>query len=271
MTSRHGRNISAYRSIPYAKPPIGNLRFKKPELTLENAWQGVKDGSLKIPSCIQPSRGLSLLSKIKGTEDCLYLNVYVPQVSKVPSQGFPVMVWIHGGGFLSGDGSDGFYGPSNLLDKDIILVTLNYRLGIFGFLTAGNEEMPGNLGLWDQLGALKWVQKNIKAFDGNPEKVTIFGESAGGWSVSYQMASKQSKNLYSAAIVQSGPLDMGLLYVEKLQSLDDVHKTFIDKVGCSAKESVIECLQALDSDEVMKHYQMFDSCNGWLKCFNLSN
>ena len=98
------------------------------------------------------------------------------------------------------------YGPGYLLDQDVILVTMNYRLGIFGFLTLGDEELPGNIGLWDQLGGLKWIEKNIGAFGGNPDKVTIFGQSAGSWSINYQLASHQSEGYFSSAIAQSGSI-----------------------------------------------------------------
>ena len=126
------------------------------------------------------------------------------------------MVWFHGGGFTMGDGSDTTNGPGYLLDKDVILVSINYRLGIFGFLTLGNDEISGNQGIWDQVEALKWVQRNIANFGGNSEKVTIFGCSAGGWSVSSLLASHQARRLFSAAIVQSGPLEFpGLMADDK--------------------------------------------------------
>ena len=104
----------------------------------------------------------------------------------------PVMVWFHGGGFTSGQAS--MYGPEHLLDKDVILVTVNYRLGPLGFFTLGNEEVPGNQGMWDQYEGLQWVQNNIKSFGGNPNRVTIFGESAGGWSVTNHLASRYMIN-----------------------------------------------------------------------------
>ena len=116
----------------------------------------------------------------------------------------PVMVWFHGGGFLSGQAS--MYGPEHLLDKDVILVTVNYRLGPLGFFTLGNEEVPGNQGMWDQYEGLKWVQNNIKSFGGNPNQVTIFGESAGGWSVTNHLASRYVKNKLTNFINYKGHL-----------------------------------------------------------------
>ena len=103
ISSRNGRNIFAYRSIPYAKPPIGELRFKKPVLLLENAWDGIFDGSGKVDQCVQPARGSSFWSNIAGTEDCLHLSIYVPQTESIPKEGLPVMAWIHGGGFNTGN------------------------------------------------------------------------------------------------------------------------------------------------------------------------
>ena len=205
MTSKNGRNIFAYKGIPYSKPPIGELRFKRPQSLPEKSWKGVFDGRKSARKCVQLS-GISF-SPVIGEEDCLQLNVYVPQSENPPQDGFPVMVWIHGGGFVAGDGTEEVTGPGFLLDKDVILVTLNYRLGMFGFLTLGNAEISGNQGMWDQLEALKWVQKNIASFGGQRQKVTIFGESAGGWSISSHLASWKSKGHFSGAIVQSGPLD----------------------------------------------------------------
>lgn len=131
--------------------------------------------------CLQPFQNGSI-----GSEDCLYLNIYTPPGAKQ----LPAMVWIHGGSFIGGSGSI-FHG-NYLLDKNIILITVNYRLGIFGFFTLGDYNSPGNFGLKDQVLALKWVQNNIRAFGGDPRKVTLFGESAGGASVSLHAISRAS-------------------------------------------------------------------------------
>lgn len=212
MQTRNGRNIFAYQGIPYAEPPVNKLRFKKPKLLSTPAWTGTFAATSKATKCVQMNSAKIPYFKIVGDEDCLQLNVYVPETAmKKP---LPVMVWFHGGGFTAGDSSDRAYGPSYLLDKDVILVTANYRLGIFGFFTLGHTEAPGNLAMWDQHASLKWVQTNIASFGGNPDMVTIFGESAGGWSVSYQLASRQSKGLFHAAIVQSGPIDYSGLKVD---------------------------------------------------------
>lgn len=136
-----------------------------------------------------------------GSEDCLFVNVYVPKTDIKP---LTVMVWIHGGGFAIGDGSPMLQGPDYFMTKNVIVVTMNYRLGPFGFLSLGTEDVPGNAGLKDQTLALKWVQTNIEYFGGDPGKVTIFGESAGGASVQYHLLSPMSKGLFSGAIMQSG-------------------------------------------------------------------
>lgn len=140
---------------------------------------------------------------VVGEEDCLVLNVYTPLENKIDSL-FPVMVFIHGGGFRDGSGAPFLYGPNYLVKKGVILVTLNYRVEILGFLCLGIEEAPGNAGLRDQLEALKWIKENIRAFGGDPDNITIFGESAGSASITYHLLSPLSKGLFNRAIMQSG-------------------------------------------------------------------
>ena len=137
-----------------------------------------------------------------GAEDCLYLNVYTPNIT--PKSPLPVMVWIHGGAFVSGGGDDDFYGPEFLVRQGVILVTINYRLEALGFLCLDTPDIPGNAGMKDQVQALRWIQKNIANFGGDPKNITIFGESAGGASISYQLISPMSKGLFKRAIAQSG-------------------------------------------------------------------
>lgn len=137
-----------------------------------------------------------------GSEDCLYLNVYTKTVT--PREPLPVMVWIHGGGFYTGSGNSDFYGPDFIVEHDCILVTLNYRLEVFGFLCLDTEDVPGNAGLKDQVAALKWVKKNIRAFGGDSNNITIFGCSAGAASTSFHLVSDMSKGLFNKAICQSG-------------------------------------------------------------------
>ncbi|EFX78588.1 hypothetical protein DAPPUDRAFT_53255 [Daphnia pulex] len=202
--SSTGKGIYAFRGIPYAQPPVGELRFKDPIPV--KPWAGVLNAIHEGSPCVQLD---SILFKMIGNEDCLVLNVYTPAiVTSTDVVSLPVMVWIHGGGFTVGNGNSGsvsdLYGPGYILNRDVVLVTLNYRLGAFGFLSTEDTEAPGNNGLLDQSLALRWVSDNIRYFGGNPDSVTIFGQSAGGASVEFQMLSPHSKGLFHKAIAQSG-------------------------------------------------------------------
>nr|XP_022909047.1 esterase E4-like [Onthophagus taurus] len=196
---RFGKEFYSFQSIPFAKPPVGNLRFKDP---VENEpWLGIRDATQDVPQCVQISG-----SNIIGQEDCLYLNVDTPNLHKNESNLLPVIVFIHGGGFRSGSARDAIYGPEFLITEDIVLVKLNYRVNMFGFFSLDDPSLgaPGNAGLKDQRLALEWVQKNIEYFGGDPDQVTIYGQSAGGASVHFHVLSPQSKGLFSKAIMQSG-------------------------------------------------------------------
>lgn len=159
-------------------------------------WEGVYKAREEY-SCPQNTPWF----RVVGSEDCLKINVYVPAKAL---KDIPVMVWIHGGAFVLGTGGKMIYGPKFLLKKDVILVTFNYRLGVLGFLCLGIKEAPGNAGLRDQIAALKWVKKNIAKFGGDPDNITLFGESAGGTSSSLLLASEATKGLFNRVIVQSG-------------------------------------------------------------------
>lgn len=154
-----------------------------------------------------------------GDEDCLFLNVYTPRIPSNESL-MPVMVFIHGGGFVFGHGTDdSAHGPDYLVEKDVVIVSLNYRLGVLGFLCLDCKEAPGNMGLRDQVQALKWVQKNINKFGGDPKNVTIFGISAGGASVEYLLLSPLAKGLFHKAIAQSGSTLLPWAYSTKVKDL----------------------------------------------------
>lgn len=192
----------SFKGIRYAQPPHGSLRFRPP-VQLE-PWSGVRDALEEGAVC--PHRFM-LFDTYKGDEDCLFLNVYTPALPDNISGYNPklaVMVWIHGGAFAVGSGNAFLYGPDHLVGAGVVLVTLNYRLGALGFLSLENEEVPGNMGLKDQVMALKWVRDNIEAFGGDSSRVTIFGESAGAASVHLHMLSPASRGLFHGAIAESG-------------------------------------------------------------------
>ncbi|XP_043518136.1 juvenile hormone esterase-like [Frieseomelitta varia] len=193
----YGDEYLAFRGIPYAKPPLGPLRFKDPEPA--EPWTDVRNASKYSDICVQKDM---FQHQLRGSEDCLYLNVYKPITHQAPRMS--VMVWIHGGAFIEGSGDDEVYGPEYFMRKDVVLVAINYRLGVLGFLNLEHEVATGNQGLKDQVMALKWVQENISSFDGDPNNVTIFGESAGGASVHYLTISPLSQGLFHKAIIQSG-------------------------------------------------------------------
>ncbi|XP_050676027.1 esterase FE4-like isoform X2 [Leptidea sinapis] len=194
MTSRRGRAIQAYRGIRYAEPPTGDLRFRPPVLIRQYAE--AVDATADGPACPQPD------IRVEQREDCLRLNVYT--AANNGSKGRPVVVYVHPGGFYSVTGRSEFAGPHYLLDHDLVLVTINYRLGSLGFLSMGNELAPGNNGFKDQVAALRWVRRNIASFGGDPELVTIAGYSAGAISVALHMVSPMSRGLFHRAVSMSG-------------------------------------------------------------------
>ena len=175
-------NFASFQGIRYAQPPLGNLRFMPPK-SLEDPSLGTVDVSKESEVICLQSGGT------KGQEDCLLLNIYVPGkvYNDTSETKYPVMVWIYGGGFTQGDYTFKKYGPQPYMDKDIIVVTVNYRLGPFGFLSLGDAGVYGNAGLMDQNLALQWVRENIGNFGGDKDSVTIFGESAGSLSVALQV------------------------------------------------------------------------------------
>ncbi|KAF5299080.1 hypothetical protein FQR65_LT09438 [Abscondita terminalis] len=196
-----GDEYYSFQGIPYAKPPIGPLRFRPP--VPSESWNGVKDATEIGDDCVA---FYPIINRSTGAEDCLFLNVYTKELPDVNRRLKPVMFWIHGGAFMLGSGSSVMYGPNFLLTKDIVLVTINYRLGLLGFLNFEDVSLgvSGNMGLKDQVLALKWVRENISQFNGDPDNVTIFGESAGAASVHYLLLSPQTKDLYHKCIIQSG-------------------------------------------------------------------
>ncbi len=251
-------SVRAYLGIPYAAPPVGELRWRPPQAPA--SWDGVRACVRYGPSCPQPQGdGLSLFALDGTDEDCLYLNVWTPRSAAAgglddvaegtgagsTGQGddgaagqaadgaprLPVMVWIHGGGFSTGSGSLDVYSGGNLARLGAVVVTINYRLGPLGFLAHPelSKEDPsgasGNYGLLDQIAALEWVRDNVAAFGGDPSNVTVFGESAGGMSICDLMVSPPAEGLFARAIVQSGPFDSSGAGMDAVRSLAEAEET----------------------------------------------
>ena len=234
--------IDRYLGIPYAAPPVGDLRWQPPQP--HGRWTGVRDASAFGNHCPQGASPFGLASL---TEDCLYLNVFTPArgTDAAPDDGelLPVMVWIHGGALLVGESDD--YDPVRLVNQGVVVVTLNYRLGAFGFLAhpalTAEQGTSGNYGLMDQQAALRWVQRNIAHFGGDPGRVTIFGESAGGLSVHSHLASPGSARLFHGAIVESGAYALGQ---PSLAQAEVRGSAVAAAAGCAADQTAA-CLRAL--------------------------
>jgi para-nitrobenzyl esterase len=202
-----GSRVAAYKGIPYAKPPIGDLRWRPP--VPAPAWEGVRDAREFGHACLQPPQqptGLYSGGMASTSEDCLTLNVWTP----AGARRLPVMVWIHGGALVGGSSSEPLYDGVKVAQQGIVVVSINYRLGLLGFLAHpalsadSRQHLSGNYGLLDQIEALHWVRDNIAAFGGDPRQVTIAGESAGGLSVIALLASPLARGLFTRAIVESG-------------------------------------------------------------------
>ena len=198
-------DIVAFRGVPYAAPPVGDLRWKPPQPVV--GWDGVRDAAAPGPICMQTGpawvRAPGADEDDPESEDCLFLNIWAPRQIREPR---PVMVWIHGGGFFNGAGSLPIYDGARMAEQDVVLVSINYRLNVFGFFAhpALSAESPrgasGNYGLMDMVAALEWVRDNIAAFGGDPRRVTIFGESAGGGAVMALMLVPRTAGLFHRAI-----------------------------------------------------------------------
>ncbi|XP_055345981.1 acetylcholinesterase-like isoform X2 [Paramacrobiotus metropolitanus] len=207
-TSPHGKQVDAFLGIPYAQPPVGDLRFR-PSVPKE-PWQGIIN-TTKLPnSCYQQNDtafgdfigAVMWNPNTPISEDCLYINLWIPRPRPTNAV---VMVWIYGGGFMTGTATlDEYDGSILAAEENVIVVSFQYRVGSLGFMYFGTDDMPGNAGLWDQVLALRWLKENVKAFGGNPNNVTIFGESAGASSVSLHLLAPPSRDLFNQAIMESG-------------------------------------------------------------------
>jgi len=249
-TGEDGPNVCAYKGIPYAAPPVGDLRWRPPESAPKRS--GVFQAVAYGPECNQTGMVPSYANggyKPERSEDCLFINIWKPKKDGT----FPVMVWVHGGGLMYGSGSEPMYrGDRPAAQKDVVVVSFNYRLGALGFLAhrdLSNEDLyssSGNYGLLDQITALAWVKRNIKAFGGDPNNMTIFGESAGGWSVCNLMASPLAEGLFDKAIIQSGGCDTTNTMEQGFANGDK----FAQQLGCSGKNA-LGCMRSKSADEII--------------------
>ncbi len=269
-------DITVFKGVPFAAPPVGELRWMAP--ARESSWSGVKGATSYAPACVQVSRALPFLGieKVDTSEDCLYLNIWTP--AKSAGDKLPVMVWLHGGGFTIGSPTLQAYAGDKLAKRGVIVVTVAYRLGALGFLAHPDlsaesaHHVSGNYGLLDMIAGLRWVRDNIAAFGGDPDRVTIFGESAGGAAVSQLAASPLAKGLFQRAICESGgsfkPASSPPLPGESMLRLADAEKagvTFANKVGAKS----IRDLRAMSAEDVLKESAGVDgisrpNIDGWV-------
>jgi para-nitrobenzyl esterase len=249
-TTRKSPEIRIFKGVPFASPPVGDLRWQPPQ-PVKN-WQGVRKAYQFGARCMQRPIYSDMNFRSQGiSEDCLYLNVWTP--AKSGQERLPVLVYFYGGGFMAGDGSEPRYEGESMARKGIVALTVNYRLGVFGFLAHPEltKESPrhasGNYGLLDQNAALLWVQKNIAAFGGDPKRVTIAGESAGSSSVSAHMASPLSKGLIAGAIGESGSIVGGSSAVPLAEAEQNGIK-FATSVGATS----LAALRAMPAEQVLE-------------------
>uniref|UniRef100_H0ZYU4 Carboxylic ester hydrolase n=1 Tax=Taeniopygia guttata TaxID=59729 RepID=H0ZYU4_TAEGU len=250
------RTVNVFLGLPFAKPPLGSLRFSEPQPP--EPWEGVRDATSYPPMCLQDQvQGQNISDMITNrkekvplrvSEDCLYLNVYTP-VSTGKQEKLPVLVWIHGGGLLVGAASS-YDGSAMAAFDNVVVVTIQYRLGIAGYFSTGDEHARGNWGYLDQVAALRWIQENIMHFGGDPGSVTIFGESAGGISVSALVLSPLAKGLFHKAISESGTVTLGLFTD---QPKEDAQKIAAAS-GCekSSSAAMVECLRGKTEEELLQ-------------------
>jgi len=259
-----GAGVRAFLGVPYAAPPIGNLRWRGPRPV--RPWTGVRDATRIGSDCTQALGREAILGGggglVVGSEDCLFVNVYGPAAPAERPR--PVMVYLHGGAFTVGAGAN--YDPSRLaVEQDRVVVTVNFRLGALGWLALREfddqgEGVGGNWGLMDQQAALRWIQNNIAAFGGDPTDVTLFAESSGGWSACYLMASLGSEGLYSRVILQSGPcLEPTSLNAAADQALSGW--LFAGHLGCQGPD-VATCLRRTPAWRIARGASTRSGING---------
>jgi para-nitrobenzyl esterase len=245
--------VFAFKGIPYAAPPVGALRWRPP--VAPTSWQGVRDATKFGASCEQPRRNSTAvipwtaeyLADPPFSEDCLFLNVWTPALH--PSRKLPVVVWIHGGGFAEGSGEVPVYRGAHLAQKGIVVVTINYRLGLFGFLASplldAEQGSSGEYGMMDQVAALQWVKANIASFGGDPAQVTIEGQSAGAISVHHLLAAPSAEGLFARAIAESNSwADTKLAPREPAEAVGE-------KIASLSGAATLDALRALPADRLL--------------------
>jgi len=256
-------NVRAYHGIPFAAPPVGSLRWKAPQPVVP--WQGVLSARKFGPPCMQAERSVDspatspwIQSLDKFNEDCLYLNVWTPAGSA--SDKLPVMIWIYGGGGVSGWGGDPRYGGDEIAKKGVVVVTLNYRVNIFGWFAhpelskESDPRVSGNYGSLDQLAAIKWAKNNIAAFGGDPDKITIWGQSGGSRSVNFLAASPLARGLFRGAIAESHT-SFG-----RMETLKEAEARGVEFAKAAGKTSLAE-LRAMSAEDLFAAFQK--NQQGW--------
>lgn len=256
-TVNSDNSVHIYKGIPFAAPPVGELRWKAPQPVIH--WSGIKKCDAFAASPIQNKpvpfmmyTAPYLIPPSPISEDCLYLNVWTGAKSSKEKR--PVMVWIYGGGFVSGGTACAIYDGENMAKKGVVFVSIPYRVGVFGFLAnpqltkESNGKASGNYAFLDQIAALKWVQKNIAAFGGDPNNVTIIGQSAGAFSVCALTASPLAKGLFKRAIAESGAMFSAMDRIENLQSAEKIGADWMQKIHAAS----IEDLRKISADSLQK-------------------
>ena len=237
--------VRIFKGVPFAASPVGDLRWRAPKPA--ERWDGVRNADHFSATCVQRRPNNAAADQPPPNEDCLYLNIYTP--AKSAADKLPVMVWIHGGSFTSGAGS--IYDGEDLARQGVVVVTVNYRLGVFGFFAhpeltrESAHKASGNYGVLDQVAALQWVQKNIAAFGGDTKRVTIFGESAGSWSINFLVATPLARGLFQRAIGESGAQ---FAPIQKLAQAEQTGAKFATSVGANALAE----LRAKSADDLQK-------------------
>ncbi|MBW2051458.1 MAG: carboxylesterase family protein [Deltaproteobacteria bacterium] len=250
--------LRIFKGVPYAAPPVGELRWKPPQPPAY--WEGVKNTKKPCAWCPQPESIVFARRTGPQSEDCLYLNIW--STAKDTEEKRPVMVWIHGGGSTTGFGGSLFYSGGKLARRGVVVVTINYRLGPLGYLAhpllseESEKGVSGNYGFLDQIAALKWVKKNITAFGGDPDNVTIFGESAGAVAVTRLMVSPLAKGLFHRAIAQSGGAFGRNRHLRErkynMESAEASGERVARMLGCDQADDPLAAMRAKSAEEIIE-------------------